>query len=67
MKPYGMTRSQFDDVDVAGSITHGRATAVYSVNGRSYRSLRNGKKSRNRRWIKRQARIEGKRTTEQDW
>ena len=61
MRAYGMTRLQNGDNDVAGCAAHGRATTVYSVDGHSYRSLRGGKKSRHRRWIKRQARIEGKR------
>jgi len=64
MRAYGMTRLQDGDDDVAGCVSHGRATAVYSINGRSYRSLRGGKKSKRRRWIKKQARQIAKRECE---
>lgn len=60
MKPYGMKRNDSGDVDVAGCIANGRATAVYSVDGRAYRSLSGGKKAAIRRRAKRVARAEGK-------
>ena len=61
MKPYGMTRDDLDDVDVAGCVGNGRATRVYNLPGpggdtRAFRALRNGGKARVRRTIKRAAR-----------
>jgi len=56
MKPYGMTRQNAGDTDVAGCRENGHKTSVYSINGRSYRSLRNGKKAGIRRHAKRAAR-----------
>ena len=56
MKPYGMTKIDAQDTDVAGCQANGRKTSIYSINGRAYRSLRNGKKAGIRRHAKRAAR-----------
>ena len=65
MKAYGMTRDEFNDTDVAGCVSNGRATATYNLAGRngethSYHSLRKGKKAAKRRVLKRKARQEAK-------
>lgn len=60
MKPYGMTKLETSDVDCGGCCENGRATAVYSLNGRAFRSLRGGKKAAARRHAKRRARRQGK-------
>lgn len=60
MKPYGMLRMEHGDTDVAGCLENGRATRIYSLSGRAYRGLRNGKKAAVRRIHKRRARREGK-------
>lgn len=59
MKPYGMNRRDHDDTDCAGSRENGRATRVYNIKARAYRSLRGGKKAAARRIHKRVARREG--------
>lgn len=56
MKAYGMTKRAAGDDDVAGCRANGRKTSAYSVNGRAYRGLRNGKKAAARRHAKRAAR-----------
>ena len=60
VKPYGMTRLEASDVDCAGCAENGRATAIYNIKKRAYRSLRKGKKAAARRHAKRRARREGK-------
>ena len=65
MKPYGMTKREAADDDVAGCRDNGRASAVYNLPGRAgkaraYRSLAPEKKARARRVHKRRARHEGK-------
>lgn len=64
MKPYGMTRVDSGDTDVAGCVGNGRATRVAAVpkhgaDAHTFRSLRGGKKARARRSAKRAARREG--------
>lgn len=59
MKAYGLSRREAGDTDVGGCRYNARATAIYSLNSRAYRSLRNGKKVRLRRSDKRTARIFG--------
>lgn len=56
MRPYGINRYQAGDLDTAGCRDNGRNTRAYSNDGHSLRSLRNGKKAKARRLIKRQAR-----------
>lgn len=60
MKPYGMTKLEASDVDCAGAAANGRATAIYNIKKRAYRSLRGGKKAAARREAKRRARRQGK-------
>lgn len=60
MKAYGLSRLESSDDDALGSAGNGRATRVYSITQRSYKSLRNGKKASARRSHKRRARAEGK-------
>jgi len=67
MKPYGMSRMEHGDTDVAGCIYNARSTAVYSLSGRAYRSLRNGKKARLRRVEKRAARTAGDREAQKQF
>jgi len=59
MKPYGMDRLQAGDTDARGCAEGGRATRIYNVKARAYRSLRGGKKATVRRRLKRAARHEG--------
>lgn len=65
MKPYGLSRMEAGDDDASGCSTHGRASGVYNLAGksgdtRSYRSLRRGKKASVRRTFKRRERNAGK-------
>lgn len=60
MKPYGLNRIEAGDLDVAGCINGGRATHLYSITQRAFRSLREGAKNFRRRIHKRRARAESK-------
>lgn len=66
MKPYGMTRQNSGDTDVAGCRENGRKTSVYALNGRAYHSLRKGKKAGIRRHDKRAARKINKKLCEEE-
>jgi len=59
MHAYGLSREEDGDRDVGGCVTNGRATRIYSLGRRAYRSLRNGKKRIIRRIIKRIERRRG--------
>lgn len=64
MKTYGIGLDM-SDVDINGSATNGRATAVYAVgnhggDAHALHSLRRGKKARVRRPAKRRERLAGK-------
>jgi len=62
MRAYGMNLREFDDADSAGCREHGHASAVYGLANnpegdiRALRSLRGGKRAKNRRVQKRRAR-----------
>ena len=61
MRPYGMTRRNHADDDVAGCIENGRATRVghlprHGGDAPTFRALRGGRKAAVRRHTKRAAR-----------